>query len=140
MSRHAGILIQRLIATVLVVSVSICCCQAQVLLHAPSDAALAASCGAPGATPSCCTTPANDAPDDAPAGDGCQSCCLKGTGLKDAKPVLPDALPVVTPTLAAVPTFAALPVDVTTLGATDVARRPHVPPTTLVRLHCALLV
>lgn len=140
MSTFAGILIQRFIATILVVSVSICCCQAKVLLHASSDQ-VAVSCGTTGATPSCCTPPAPDSSeDDTPGGDGCKSCCFKGTGLKDAKPVLPKPVLIAIPMLATPATLVTPAVGVPAACSTDASQVPYFEPPTLVRLHCALLV
>ena len=128
-----------LTTALLVASVSVCCCSAHVFLSAIGGGgdADASNCAT-----SCCAAPSgdsSDAPVDEPGDDptGCQSCCIKGSGLKDGSPTIPAL------TLVA---MLERPVMITTLPATEPAFRPldrgppDVAAPTLWRLRCVLLV
>ena len=128
-------LVQRLLAAMLAVCLSLCCCQARFLLHglAAADTTAADIVGA-----SCCDRcPGDDAPVDEPdiPVKGCQDCCIKGAIQKDATLVLPDVVAPAPPALV-------LDVPWTSRSIAPVRGEPRcvVEPQTLVRLHCALLV
>ena len=125
------------LTTVLVVCISVCCCQGQLLIEGLSgpDAITAAEAGC--ASAGCCAKPAE--PQDAPKSPTrrCQSCCVKGTGLKATSLTLPAPTVVFVHVHDPAPLIATPP----SVG----SRRPLevtvcVDPPTLLRLHCALVV
>ena len=142
MQHSTSNLVGRLIVAVLAVCVSICCCQAQLLLSRLSDTSpvnrLAASAAARCAR--CADKdPASgrDEAPPAPAG-GCQLCgCVKDIGPRDAGPVLADAR-VAMKTVSALPVLSPPPHHVQ--GPQRAMNQLRRQPPTLVRLHCALIV
>ena len=134
MTTWSSNLLLSLVVAMLTASLSVCCCQTNVLF-AVSDHD----------EPSCCANCPDETPDNQnetpPPSKGCLSCCIKGTGLKDTTLVLPDRdVAAIVPPLALPTGIVQFPTRepccVPGLAATPL----HLVPPTLVRLHCALLV
>jgi hypothetical protein len=135
MKHLATNLTQQIITTTLVVCLSVCCCQGQILFDgmAGFDSEATAGCAAA----SCCVP--SDLPNEGSDGPTrrCQSCCVKGTGLKDTLLRLPATTIAFLP-----PSSSATPIALPELSApqTPMAVITCVDPPTLLRLHCALVV
>ncbi|MCA9294887.1 MAG: hypothetical protein KC983_00185 [Phycisphaerales bacterium] len=131
---------QRCMILMLILSVSICCCD----LHAFAGGGHVSTAASGRSVPACCANCVSDAADDTSTPDserkGCAVCCIKGSGLKDAGYVLlngpitlmPIAVPAATPCVE-IPNTPKSPL-------LDGWLRPDVDPPTLLRLHCALIV
>ncbi|MCP3903931.1 MAG: hypothetical protein GY715_09885 [Planctomycetes bacterium] len=129
------------VSTLVVVCVSVCCCQAQILTHGLTDAS-ARGPVAETAAPSCCSgqcpsETGSDSDEPATPMRGCRVCCIKGSGLQTG-PTLDLSQDVV-----ALPPMPAL-VETLDRPASRViapeAAPPFVAPPTLLRLRCALVV
>ncbi|MHC5114642.1 MAG: hypothetical protein ACYTGP_09465 [Planctomycetota bacterium] len=132
---------RQLVTIIVVVCVSICCCQAQMLTYGASDAQGCGPVEMP-APPSCCsgqcateTDPDSDEP-PVPA-QACKICCIKGSGLKLAPTLDIAELVTALPPVPELVEFVALP---ETPVLVPEAMLPYVAPPTLLRLRCALLV
>jgi hypothetical protein len=130
--------LRRLVAVVTALSLLVCCCHAHFVMSCVPGSA------SPESASCCCAGCAEEAPApprEVPGSlpEGCQVCCIKGSGQKDGGTVLllgDAAMPA--PALPAV-----LPPGVESIP----AARPRVglvpqgiAPPTLLRLHCALLI
>ena len=125
------------ITALLVVSISICCCQTHLLLHGLSDTDDRLSAAA--ASPCCdrCAGEEADPPETpSPSPKGCQVCCIKGTGLKDHGAMLPPGPMLMAPIPALLQVLAS---SCRTLPLSD-CRGQIVEPRTLLSMHCALVV
>lgn len=128
---------RRLVAAVLILGLSICCCQAHLLFAGFSDPVTVA-------ISSCCEQcpgeePADSQPDERPAPLGCQACCAKGTGLEQSAVLAlsaADVLALLTLPAAIARSAPDRPEALHRVDATDL----RIEPQTLVRMHCALIV
>ena len=132
--------IKSAVAVILTASLLICCCQTHLLLAGVSGGDAPTTCSAVVSGGCCTERAAQPRSDETPAPrKGCQSCCIKGTGLKD-RPLPLDVGVAVTAILPLpVAIVAPVPHGPDRAPSHDTTRL-HLEPTTLVRLHCALLV
>jgi hypothetical protein len=145
-------MLNRLAAVVVAVSLSVCCCQVTVLMHAfgaPGGngtgirhQTASARCGTSASADlsPCCRGPLDDQgpemPDGAPGGCGC--CCVKGTGLKGTTYHAAGQLAAILPPLLPVAEIIDLAPQAVPARIERCAAAPPAP--TLLRLHCALIV
>ena len=128
--------IRRLVAAVLSLCLSICCCHAHLLSVGWSGSGASADSVA---ITSCCDPCPGPQDDDPPSPVGCRICCAKGTGLKDDTTLTQP--PAVAVLMSALPAAIELPSpDRAGVVARVDAAGLRVEPRTLVGMHCALLV
>ncbi len=146
MHYQAAKLLRRILAVLIAVSLSICCCRTSFFVHGLSGSDTQTVARSVDSMPTCCSgsqdcDPGEQAPEDEPSEpvQGCKTCCVKGTGLKDAGATLASMD-------ATLITFT-LPVTIVqpkALPQTDAPRIessvPWVEARSLLRMHCALIV
>ncbi len=139
---HLG---QHLMVVLLVLSVSICCCDLHLVGSGIARATHQADAvAASNATVSCCSNCTADGAGDEssplPDNGGCTTCCIKGSGLKDiGVTLLTGPITVVPYAVPAAPQLFDIP-NAPKTALLLAAPRHHVEPPTLLRLRCALIV
>lgn len=146
MHYQAAKLLRRMIAVLMAVSLVVCCCQTNFFVHELSGSDAQTVARSVDSMPTCCSgsqdcDPDEQAPEDEPSepAQGCKTCCVKGTGLKDvgAKLASMDAtlitftLPVTIVQPKALPQADAPGIEVSV---------PWAEARSLLRMHCALIV
>ena len=146
MLHRSSNLVERVTAAVLTGCVSLCCCQAELLLAGLSAHGTSPVCRLAASAPPHCANCPNDGPggqDAAPPGPvrGCQLCwCVKGFGPKDAGAAPRNLSLAITPVLSLpAGTVPSLPYHADGPHRAQV-KHVRVQPPTLLRLHCALIV
>jgi len=141
MSARVTSTFRQFVTTLVVVCLSVCCCQAQMLAHGDSDTQGGGPVEAAAASSCCsgqCASEA-DPESDEPAVPmrGCKTCCIKGSGLQTGPRLdIPETVVALPP----VPEFVEVCVAPEMPVIAPEAAPPYVAPPTLWRLRCAMIV
>lgn len=130
----------KMLTFLLILSVSVCCCQARLLADSTNVTEAKCSAGSAG-IPSCCAAQSTDENEQESPASNCCDCCLKATHVNTADAELLKFTTADVTAISTVTEIAVLVVpEAALLHRNDFVIRYSGDPPTLLRLRCALII